>query len=228
MVIAIDGPAGAGKTSTARAVAKGLGYFYLDSGALYRAITYAVLSSHAVYSEKDVNQLVEKMDVSLQYADDLMEVYVNDKDVTHHLRSAEINANVSIVASFEAVRSKLVNIQRSVAAEMQKNGYGVVVDGRDIGTVVFPEADLKFFLIASPEVRARRRYNEVKDSGKGASYQEILASVNERDKIDSTRKIAPLKKAEDAIVIDTSTISFDEQVMQVIDAIKERQIKHDV
>ena len=144
------------------------------------------------------------------------------------LRTPWINNHVSKVSSFKAVREKLVDIQRSVARQMIGDGYGVVVDGRDIGTVVFPDAELKFFMIASPEVRAQRRYDELLEKGKPADYDEILQNVNARDAFDSGRDIAPLRQAEDALVLDTSTMSFKEQVSQVINTVLERQEQHDV
>ena len=228
MIIALDGPAGAGKTSTARAVAKGLGYFYMDTGAMYRAITLAVLSDSESYSELDAERISQEASVEVRYTRQKMLVLLNGEDVTDLLRTPWINKHVSKVSSFKAVREKLVDIQRSVARQMIDEGYGVVVDGRDIGTVVFPEAELKFFMIASPEVRAQRRYDELVEKGKLADYNEILQNVNDRDAFDSGRDIAPLRQANDAIVLDTSTMSFKEQVSQVINTVLERQEQHDV
>ena len=228
MVIAIDGPAGAGKTSTARAVAQNLGYHYMDTGAMYRAITYAVLTSFKSYAEDDVSQLITSLNIDIRYIDKIMRVFINGDDVTRHLRSAEINQHVSVIASYKDVREKLVEIQRDFAAVLKKEGIGVVVDGRDIGTVVFPKAAVKIFLSASPEVRAQRRFAELAGSGKEIHYDDILNAVNERDAIDSTRDIAPLRQADDALLIDTSTLSFEDQVLRVIKTIKERQMEHDV
>ncbi|MBX2821123.1 MAG: (d)CMP kinase [Rhodothermaceae bacterium] len=228
MIIALDGPAGAGKTSTARAVAKGLGYFYMDTGAMYRAITLAVLNESESYSEVDAARISDAVSVDVRYIQEQMLVLLNGEDVTELLRTPWINKHVSTVSSFKAVREKLVDIQRSVARHMIDEGYGVVVDGRDIGTVVFPEAACKFFMIASPEVRAQRRYDELLGQGKPADYDEILQNVNDRDAIDSGRDVAPLRQADDALVLDTSTMSFKEQVSQVINTVLERQEQHDV
>ena len=228
MIIALDGPAGAGKTSTARAVAEGLGYFYMDTGAMYRAITLAVLNESESYSEADAARISDEASVEVRYIREEMLVLLNGEDVTDLIRTPWINKHVSKVSSFKAVRGKLVDIQRSVAHQMIDDGYGVVVDGRDIGTVVFPEAEFKFFMIASPEVRAQRRYDELLEKGKPADYDEILQNVNDRDAFDSGRDIAPLRQADDAIVLDTSTLSFKEQVSQVINTVLERQEQHDV
>ena len=228
MIVALDGPAGAGKTSTARAVADGLDYCYLDTGAMYRAMTLAILNESAAYDEMLATRISDSLHVEVRYVDGKMLVYLDGEDVTDLLRTPEINKHVSTVSSYRSIREKLVDIQRSVAKQMSKQGFGVVVDGRDIGTVVFPEADVKFFMIASPEVRARRRHDELVAKGKIADYEDILKNVNERDAKDSGREIAPLKQADDAIVLDTSAMSFDEQVSQVIDTVLERLQKHNV
>lgn len=195
---------------------------------MYRAITSAVLATHTTYTEADVNELLPDLTVEIRYIDHIMRVFVNGEDVTGQLRGDLINKHVSVVASYKAVRAKLVDIQRSVAASMISDGYGVVVDGRDIGTVVFPGAEVKIFLSASAEVRAKRRAEELRVPGKEDSYNEILKGINERDTIDSNRAISPLRKAEDAISVDTSGLSFEEQVSRVIYIVKERQIEHDV
>lgn len=228
MIVALDGPAGAGKTSTARAVADGLGYFYLDTGAMYRAITRAILDESASFDESLATKIAGKVNVEVRYTDGEMLVYLDGIDVTDLLRTPQINKHVSKVSSYKSVREKLVDIQRSVAQQMRKAGFGVVVDGRDIGTVVFPEAEVKFFMVASPEVRARRRHEELVSKGKEANYTQILKNVNERDALDSGRDIAPLRQADDAIVLDTSSITFDEQVSQVIDTVLERLQQHNV
>lgn len=228
MIVALDGPAGAGKTSTARAAARGLGYFYMDTGAMYRTITLAILNETESYDESVVARLSREAHVEVRYEDEQMLVYLNGEDVTDLLRTARINQHVSKVSSYKAVREKLVDIQRAVAKHMDSNGYGVVVDGRDIGTVVFPHAEVKFFMIASPEIRARRRFEELMEKGEPANYEEILQNVKDRDAFDSGRSIAPLRQAEDALVLDTTGMTLDEQVLQVINTVLERKNRHNV
>ena len=228
VIIALDGPAGAGKTSTARSVAKGLGYCYLDTGAMYRAITLAILNETDEFDESLASKISAKVEVEVRYVKGAMLVVLDGEDVTELLRTPLINKHVSKVSSYKLVREKLVDIQRTVARQLSKEGIGVVVDGRDIGTVVFPDAEVKFYMIASPEVRARRRYDELVEKGKVADYEAILKNVNDRDAYDSGRAISPLRKADDAVVLDTSSLSFKEQVSQVIDTVLERVQRHDV
>ena len=228
MIIALDGPAGAGKTSTARAVAKGLGYFYLDTGAMYRAITLAILKETDSFDEMQASRISERARVEVRYKSDHMLVYLNGEDVTDLLRTPLINRHVSKVSSYKSIREKLVEIQQMVARQVVDDGFGVVVDGRDIGTVVFPDAEVKFFMIASSEVRARRRYDELVAKGLPANYDTILMNVKERDAFDSSRDISPLRQADDAIVLDTGSMTFKEQVSQVIDTVLERLEQHDV
>ena len=195
---------------------------------MYRAITHSVINAFSDYSEQEVSQLASSLDVQVRYTDGEMHIIVDGEDVTSYLRDSEVNKHVSFVASYGEVRKKLVEIQRDFAVSMNEKGFGVVVDGRDIGTVVFPGADVKIFLNASPEVRAQRRFDELVGRGKEAQFDEILKGVNERDSIDSTRAISPLRKADDAILIDTGSLSFEDQVSLVINIVKERQIEHDV
>ena len=223
MIVAIDGPAGAGKTSTARAVADTLGFCYLDTGAMYRAITLAVVRTGKPLSEENIEEILEHVSLDVTYEAGKMIVFLDGYDVTEVLRTKVVSSNVSAVSAFNRVRTRLVEMQRQFALDRVAEGFGVVIDGRDIGTVVFPDADIKVFMDASPEIRAKRRFEELQHKGEAVTYEEILQNVVSRDEQDSQRKIAPLRKAEDAQLIDTSVLPFEDQVQQVIAKIKERQ-----
>ena len=215
MIIAIDGPAGSGKSSTAKAVAKKLGFRHLDSGAFYRAITLAALQ-RAIPAEGwrdlDAESLAE-LQVSAEPANQGFLFRIAGEDVTNEIRSPEVNAHVSRMAAVPAVREWLLGRLRAVGEKSS-----VVSDGRDIGTVVFPTADLKIFLVARPEVRARRRLAQM--GAATPSDTELAKEIDrliQRDKLDSERATAPLKKADDAIVLDTSELSFTEQVQRIVE-----------
>ena len=214
-VIAIDGPAASGKSSTASLVARRLGWAHLDSGALYRAITLAVLDNVGEpWSAERVVALAEDLPVRLVLVDDLFRPEVAGVDVAQAIRSERVTRRVSEIAAIPEVRH-WVNVQQREA--VQGHGRGVVVDGRDIGTVVFPDAPLKVFLTASPEERARRRLAERGGGGSGAAdlrrEAEVLAA---RDRADSTRAVAPLQAAADAVVLDTTRLSLEQQVQAVV------------
>ena len=228
MIIAIDGPAGSGKTSTARAVAEALDYTYLDTGAMYRAVTIAVLRAGVALTESAIAEVAGEAKIDIYHDEAGMHVMLEGEDVTGELRTEAVNDHVSQVSAVEAVRRKMVIAQRHIARSLVRRGGGVVIDGRDIGTVVFPEADVKIYMIASPEVRARRRYDELIAAGYETNLQEVLENVKARDEIDSSRDIAPMKQAEDAIPIDTSHLLFADQVSLVVDKALERQVKSDV
>ena len=228
VIVALDGPAGSGKTSTAKAVARALDFTYLDTGAMYRAITLASLNKKAEITKTLVSEVLDEVVLDIRYQEDEMHVFLNGLEVTPALRSEEVNDNVSLVASFGDVREKMVNQQRMIANRVVERGGGGVIDGRDIGTVVFPGADVKVFMSATPEVRARRRLEELKEKQVEADYAEILENIRYRDKFDSSREIAPLRKADDALELDTSVLSFQEQVSRVVDIVKERQVRSDV
>lgn len=227
MIVALDGPAGSGKTSTAKAVARALGFVYLDTGAMYRAMTLAALEAKvamdAPSAEADVTNAALEADFRIAYIDENMHVYLDGEDVTARLRSVEVNDRVSQVSAYRAVREAMVDVQRKIAQQVVADGGGVVIDGRDIGTVVFPNADLKVFMDASPEVRARRRYEEMKGTHSDISLESVLANVKARDAYDSSREHAPLRMADDALLLDTSRLSFDEQVSSVVNKVLERQ-----
>ena len=214
MVIAIDGPSGSGKTSTAKKVAKKLNYYYCDSGSLYRAVTFFLIDKKINLND---NYHVESALKSLEIIYDLEKnlIMLNKIDVTKYLREDFITQNVSKVSSLSSVRSFLISVQRDLA-----QSRNIIVDGRDIGTTVFPNADYKFFIDADIEVRADRRYKEYLKKNKNQDYQYVLNNMRKRDAFDSNRKNSPLKKANDAIYIDNSNINLNEQVKKIIDYIK--------
>jgi CMP/dCMP kinase len=220
LIIVIDGPAASGKSSTARAVARRLGFRYLDSGALYRALTHAALRAGldpASWATLRPQQL-DSLAVRGAPSDDGFRLSAGGEDITAHIRSPEVNAQVSHMARVPAVRSWLLEQQRELGRTSD-----LVADGRDLGTVVFPDADLKIFLSAEPETRAQRRLAE--QGNVTASEQDILdetARLMERDRIDSTRDISPLRQAPDAVPVDTTALSFDEQVDIIVRLAKER------
>lgn len=215
ITIAIDGPAGSGKTTTARHVASSLGYVYIDTGAMYRAVTLAWLRSGAEMSDENLAMLMEKNPVSLKQSDKGQQTLLAGEDVSGEIRSAEVTKLVSPVSAMPVVREKMVDLQRRLGRE-----GGVVMDGRDIGTVVFPKAELKIFLIAGIEARAKRRMLEMREKGEDFSIEEIKKDIIERDRYDSTRKMSPLRKADDAVEIDTSGLTIEQQVQIVRDMAK--------
>lgn len=202
MIIAIDGPAGSGKSTIAKLIAKDLDLVYLDTGAMYRIFTLKTLKENVEYTNlKKINELLETLDIDI----DKDKFYLDKKDVSSEIRTTEVANNVSNIAAIKEVREKMVSLQREFSKS--KN---VIVDGRDIGTVVFPNANVKIFLIADAKERTNRRYKELKENDKNISWDEIYKNILTRDEIDSTRKIAPLKKAEDAIEVDTTGKSIEE------------------
>ena len=217
IIIAIDGPAGSGKSTIAKMVAERLNYTYLDTGAMYRAITYLALQKEIVDDEKAVNELVKGLDVTLNFEDGLTHVFADDIELTEHIRTPEVNSKVSEISAMPFVRKELVRMQQS----MGKVG-NVVAEGRDTTTVVFPDADLKIFLDASLDVRVERRYKEYLEKGVEIDIEEVKANLRKRDKIDSGREVSPLKKAENAIEVDTSKLSVDEEFEILIENIKKK------
>lgn len=216
LIVAIDGPAGSGKSTSAKLVAQKLGYVYIDSGAMYRAITYLALKKKILDNEKAISELANNSDIHLEYIDGETRVKIDGKDITEELRAIDVNQNVSEVSRIEEVRKALVKKQKV----MGNQDRGLVMEGRDITTVVFPNADVKIFLTASIEQRAKRRAEEYEKKGISVSLDEIKKNIIERDKIDSTRKLSPLKKAPDAIEIDTSKVSIEEQVDLILEQVK--------
>lgn len=203
--IAIDGPSGAGKSTLARRLAARLGYVYVDTGAMYRAIAYEMIERGAE-SEDAVIAALPDLEISLRYEDGAQHVYANGKDVSALIRTPEVSMRASAVAAIPAVRQHLLKIQQDMAKTQS-----VVMDGRDIGTVVLPDADVKIFLTASAEKRAYRRWLELEQKNPGAqTMEEVLADVIQRDQQDMTREISPLRVAEDAVTVDTSDADLDE------------------
>ena len=218
IAIAIDGPAGAGKSSISKVVANELGYLYIDTGAMYRGVTWAVLDSHVdVKNQKDVESLLPSLDLTLEPTSNACKVFVKGQDVTDLIRQQQINENVSTIASYKGVREYLVERQQAMAAV-----GGVILDGRDIGSVVLPKAELKIYLTASVDARAKRRWLEVQGTSNEQSLEDIKNNVESRDKMDKNRDESPLLCVEDAIVVDSSNMTFDETVEHILHLVQER------
>lgn len=209
--IAIDGPAGSGKSTTAREVARRLGYIYIDSGAMYRAVTLKALQQNIPTTDKkNVARLAADIDIRFQQDNSRTVIFMDGEDVSNLIRTPEVNDHINPVAANPEVRKILVRKQQ----EIGRNG-GVVMDGRDIGTVVFPDAELKIYMKATAEERARRRVNEFAEKGIRISYEEVLREILTRDKADMSRVHGPLKIAEDAVVLDTTNLSIEQQVEKI-------------
>ena len=218
IAIAIDGPAGAGKSSISKVVANELGYLYIDTGAMYRGVTWAVLDSHVnVNNQKDVESLLPSLDLTLEPTANACKVFVKGQDVTDLIRQQQINENVSTIASYKGVREYLVERQQAMAAV-----GGVILDGRDIGSVVLPKAELKIYLTASVDARAKRRCLEVQGTSNEQSLEDIKKNVESRDAMDKNRDESPLVCVEDAIVVDSSNMTFDETVEHILHLVQER------
>ncbi|MBS4891884.1 (d)CMP kinase [Veillonella sp.] len=218
IAIAIDGPAGAGKSSISKVVANELGYLYIDTGAMYRGVTWAVLDSHVnVNNQKDVESLLPSLDLTLEPTANACKVFVKGRDVTDLIRQQQINENVSTIASYKGVREYLVERQQAMAAV-----GGVILDGRDIGSVVLPKAELKIYLTASVDARAKRRWLEVQGTSNEQSLEDIKKNVESRDEMDKNRDESPLVCVEDAIVVDSSNMTFDETVEHILHLVQER------
>ena len=210
--IAIDGPAGAGKSTIAKRLAKELGYYYVDTGAIYRTVAY-FLDLLGV-SPKDVDgveRYIDELTINIEYDEDgLQHMIMNGMDVTGDIRTQDISQKASLVSAHGVVRDMLLDMQRDVARM-----HNVIMDGRDIGTVVLPKADVKIFLTASPEVRAQRRTDELTAKGQKANYEQILKEIQQRDYQDTHRPIAPLKMAKDSVKVDTSDLTIDEVIATI-------------
>lgn len=216
ITVAIDGYSSTGKSTIAKQLAKALGYVYIDTGAMYRAVTLFAVRNGFFGGEKDNPQalvkLLPKINLKFVYNEELgfSEMYLNDKNVENEIRTLEVSRNVSEVASIEQVRYKLVEIQKEMGKEK-----GVVMDGRDIGTVVLPDAELKLFMTASAEKRATRRYKELLDKGEKVTFADVLKNVEHRDYLDSNREFSPLKMAENSIEFDNSDMGLSEQFERI-------------
>lgn len=217
--IAIDGPSGAGKSTLARRLAQELGIIYLDTGAMYRAVALkAIRLGIDTRDREGVSRIMDDIDISVEYQDGTQRIYLDGEDVSSAIRTNEVSMGASNVSAFPEVRAKLVALQQEIAKHNP-----VVMDGRDIGTKVLPDAGLKIFLTASVEERARRRFLELKEKGLlDKTFEELVAEIEERDRNDSTREHSPLKKAEDAVEIDSTGKSIDEIVAMIMDMVRKR------
>lgn len=218
LVIAIDGPAGTGKSSVSRGLARRIGARYLDTGSMYRIVTLAMLRAGVDLDDPAAIAAAAEVPMSVGYDPDVEQAYLADEDVSAQIRGDEVTRAVSAVSAVPAVRSRLVALQRDLAA----GGDSVVVEGRDIGTVVLPDADLKIFLTASAEIRARRRNDQNVAAGLPDDYATVLADVRRRDHLDSTRPLSPLRAAPDAVVVDTGDMSRDEVIERLVDLVGNR------
>ena len=220
--IAIDGPSGAGKSTLARLIAKKMGYVYIDTGAMYRAAALKMINL-GIDVKNDADEVIKAIsdtDIEISHIDDGQHIFLDKKDVTSLIRTPDVSMGASAVATIKEVRLKLVEMQRKIAQKCN-----CIMDGRDIGTYVLPDADIKIFLTASAEERAKRRYAELLEKGENVSYDEVLADMIKRDKNDSERTFAPLKAASDSIKVDTSKINLDESVRLIEGIILDRMEK---
>ena len=221
--IAIDGPSGVGKSTIAKLLAKELGFTYIDTGAMFRALSVYYTDNDIAAEDKEaVVGLTAKAELGIEYKDDVQHMLVNGSDVTDRLRTETVSRTASVISQYPEVRSMLLDMQRKLAARQN-----VIMDGRDIGTVVLPNAKLKIFLTASSKVRAERRYKQLNETGKleGATFESILKDIEERDYRDSHRETAPLKAADDAVIIDTSELGIDEVKQRIVESLQDRRRK---
>lgn len=211
--VAIDGPAGAGKSTIAKLVAKEKGYIYVDTGAMYRGLAIHFLDKGIQPQETEkVIEACKDAEVTIAYEDAVQHVYLNGKDISSRLRNEEVGNMASVTSAIPEVRKKLLELQQNLAKTQN-----VIMDGRDIGTSVLPHADVKVYLTASVETRAKRRYQELQEKGKDCNLEEIAHDIEERDRRDMTREIAPLKQAEDAVLVDSSDMTIAEVVKTIVD-----------
>jgi cytidylate kinase len=223
IIVAIDGHSSCGKSTIAKALAAKFGYIFIDSGAMYRAVTLFALRNGLVAGDvvrrEELISLLPEIQISFRYNPEKQksDTFLNNENVEDEIRQLPVSQSVSLIAAIPEIRSAMVAQQQ----EMGKN-KGIVMDGRDIGTVVFPEAELKLFVTASPEIRAQRRFDELTAKGEQVSFEDILKNVQERDFIDSTRETSPLRKADDAVVLDNSDMTRDEQLNWAISKVEEK------
>ena len=211
--VAIDGPAGAGKSTIAKLVAKEKGYIYVDTGAMYRGLAIHFLDKGIQPQETEkVIEACKDAEVTIAYEDAVQHVYLNGKDISSRLRNEEVGNMASVTSAIPEVRKKLLELQQNLAKTQN-----VIMDGRDIGTCVLPHADVKVYLTASVETRAKRRYQELQEKGEDCNLEEIAHDIEERDRRDMTREIAPLKQAEDAVLVDSSDMTIAEVVKTIVD-----------
>lgn len=220
-VIAIDGPAGSGKSTVAKEVAARLGYLYVDTGAMYRALTLKAMNEKLdMTDEEALIGLSKKMDIRLKDSRGALSVYLDKKDVTEQIRTMEVTSKVRLLSGIKGVRDNMVRHQRKLGLSSR----GAVLEGRDIGTVVFPDAKYKFYLDASMDTRIKRRFNELKEKGFSVSIDEITKDVVGRDKSDMTRSVGPLKKSKDAVLVDTTNMKITEVVDKVLATVTEKSV----
>jgi cytidylate kinase len=222
LTIAIDGHASTGKSSIAKELAVSLGYTYINSGSMYRAVTlYAVENNLMELIDNNIDQFIKLLNnnkIHFKFNKNLIsEIFLNDRNIENEIKSLKVSQKVSVVAAIPKIRKEMVKLQRNI-----DRNKGIVMDGRDIGSVVFPDADLKLFLTASPEVRAKRRHNEMVDSGEKVEFHEVLENIIYRDNLDSTRKDSPLIIQKDAVLIDNSFLSIEDQLLKISSLIKEK------
>ena len=216
MIIAIDGPSASGKSTTAKAVSKRLGFIHLDTGAMYRAVTLGISESEIeLNNHNEVKLYLKSLKIEFDQNDQIM---LNGKNVTDLIRTVKISSNVSKVSAILEVREKMVQVQRNIAGD-----NNCVLEGRDIGTVVFPNADFKFFLIADITIRAKRRFSDLQESNELLTLNELIESIRKRDELDSKRNLSPLRQAKDAIVIDTSFLTIEQQVNRIVEIVKQNK-----
>ena len=216
MIVAIDGPAATGKSTSAKLVAQKLGFTYMDTGAMYRCVTLSVLRNHIALADQEALQLlIQEMDIHFDKTDDKLVVRLDKEDVSTLIRKPEVTSHVSAVSALPQVRNHMVAIQRKSAKNQD-----CVIEGRDIGTIVFPKADVKFFLVADDFVRAKRRQLDLKAIGEEKTIDELVEEIRRRDRFDSERSHSPLKKADDAIEVDTSQLTIDEQVDFMVNKVR--------
>lgn len=215
IIIAIDGPAASGKSSLAKYLADRLNFLYVDTGAMYRAITYFAINNNLVNDEQALVEATKKINLSLEYKNGITHVYIDGNDVTEKIRSPRVNSKVSDVSRIQGVRTELVKLQQKFGEQ-----NNLIVEGRDTTTVVFPNADLKIFLTADVKERAKRRHKEFLEKGVKISLDEVEKSIMNRDKIDSGREVSPLTKADDAVEIDTTNLTIEEEIERIIEKVE--------
>jgi cytidylate kinase len=220
VIVTIDGPAGSGKSTTAHRAAARLEYVYLDTGAMYRAVALGFLRAEAPATPSGAEAVLPSLTVDVEYRGDTMQVFLGDDAVTDRIRSAEVGRIVSDISTLAPVREYMVEQQRRIGRAQADRHGGVVLDGRDTGTVVFPKAPVKIFMVADIDERARRRLQEYEAAGEEVTFEEVRAEIEKRDQQDRTRDIAPLRRADDAIIFDTTDCTIAEQVDFVVDRVK--------
>ncbi len=216
IIIAIDGPAGSGKSTAAKNIAQKLGFTYLDTGAMYRAITFLALRNGIAEDNSAVIELAREINLKLKFENGITRVFVDEEEVTEQIRSADVNAKVSDISKIPEVRTELVKIQKKLG-----NDGNIVAEGRDVTTVVFPNADLKIFLTATIDIRTKRRLREFQEMNFDITYDEVKENLERRDRIDSGREVSPLRKAEDAIEFDNSELTPEQDFNYLLEKIKD-------